>query len=205
MSYRLLQAPASPRQTLPDQDVSDGSLMKRFQQGSEDAATELFARYADRVRALARARCSPDLAARVYADDIVQSVFRRFFQAARRGYYDVPAGEELWRILVVIALNKIRDARAFHTAAKRDVRLTARTGCRDVALDKLQGKTPNQAFLHLVIKEALDTLPAEQRRMVELRIQGYEVAQIAQKIGRSKRSVERGLQETRKRLDSLLS
>jgi RNA polymerase sigma-70 factor (ECF subfamily) len=179
--------------------------MRRFQQGSEHAATELFARYADRVRALARARCSPELAARVDADDIVQSVFRCFFQAARRGYYDVPASEELWRILLVIALNKIRDARAFHTAAKRDVRLTARMDCRDVALDKLQGKTANQAFLQVAVKEALGTLPAEQRRMVELRIQGYEVGEIAQKIGRSKRSVERGLQETRKRLDSLLS
>jgi RNA polymerase sigma-70 factor (ECF subfamily) len=205
MSYRLLQAPASPRQKLPDAEVSDGSLMRRFQQGSEHAATELFARYADRVRALARSRCSPDLAARVDADDIVQSVFRCFFQAARRGYYDVPASEELWRILLVIALNKIRDARAFHTAAKRDVRLTARMDCRDVALDKLQGKTANQAFLQVAVKEALGTLPAEQRRMVELRIQGYEVGEIAQKIGRSKRSVERGLQETRKRLDSLLS
>src|SRR5439155_8798561 len=104
MSYRLLQAPANPLDTLPGAEISDGSLMRRFQQGNEEAATILYARYANRVRALAHARCAPELSARIDADDIVQSVFRRFFQAARRGYYDVPAGEELWRVLLVIAL-----------------------------------------------------------------------------------------------------
>ncbi|HEV3082261.1 MAG TPA: ECF-type sigma factor, partial [Gemmataceae bacterium] len=108
-----------------DDEASDRSLVHQFQEGSQAAATELYLRYANRVRALAQARCSTELAARLDADDIVQSVFRCFFQAARRGYYDVPAGEELWGILLVIALNKIRDARAFHTAAKRDVRLTS--------------------------------------------------------------------------------
>jgi RNA polymerase sigma-70 factor (ECF subfamily) len=179
--------------------------MRRFRQGSEEAAAELFARYASRVRALARTKCSPNLAARIDADDIVQSVFRCFFQAARRGYYDVPAGEELWRILLVIALNKIRDARAFHTAAKRDVRLTARGHDLGSNLNRLQGKTPNHAFLQIVVKEALQTLPPQHRRMVELRIEGYEVGQIAQKTGRSKRSVERMLQDTRKRLDALFT
>ena len=62
-----------------------------------------------------------------------------------------------------------------------------------------------EAFLQIAIKEALQTLPAQHQRMVELRIQGYEVSQIAEKTGRSKRSVERVLQETRKRLDSLFS
>ena len=53
MSYRLLQAPANLLDTLPGAEISDGSLMRRFQQGNEEAATILYARYANRVRALA--------------------------------------------------------------------------------------------------------------------------------------------------------
>ena len=90
------------------QVVSDGSLMRRLQTGSQDAATQLYLRYAKRLHALSRAKCSPDLAARVDSDDIVQSVFRTFFRRVEKGEYDVPDGEELWKLFLVIGLNKIQ-------------------------------------------------------------------------------------------------
>jgi DNA-directed RNA polymerase specialized sigma24 family protein len=40
--------------------------------------------------------------------------------------------------------------------------------------------------------------------MVELRIEGYAVAEIAHQTGRAKRTVERLLQEARQRLGELL-
>jgi RNA polymerase sigma-70 factor (ECF subfamily) len=199
------QQPGRNEDELPAGEASDRSLVHQFQEGSQAAATELYLRYANRVRALAHARCSTELAARLDADDIVQSVFRCFFQAARRGYYDVPAGEELWGILLVIALNKIRDARAFHTAAKRDVRLTSGGKDLEQAMKHLEHADASQAFLRIAIQEALDMLPAKHRRIVELRMDGFEIAQIAQETGRSRRSVERVLQETRKKLDTYFS
>jgi RNA polymerase sigma-70 factor (ECF subfamily) len=181
-------------------EASDGSLVRRFRHGSEDAATQLYLRYARRLRALARARCPRNLAVRVDADDIVQSVFRSFFQAARRGLYEVPRGEELWKILLVIALNKIRDATSFHQAARRDVRLTAQAEHNQAALAEKQQDDASLVFLQLVIDEALERLPPPHRRMVRMRIEGHEVAQIALATGRSKRSVERILQEARQKL-----
>jgi DNA-directed RNA polymerase specialized sigma24 family protein len=41
--------------------------------------------------------------------------------------------------------------------------------------------------------------------VVELRMEGYEVAEIAQQTGRSKRTVERILQESRNQLKVLLA
>src|SRR3954469_15267255 len=71
---------------------SDHSLLARLRRGQQDAATQLYLRYAQRLRALVQARCSTQLAQRVEPDDIVQSVFRRFFQRAVQGDYDVPPG-----------------------------------------------------------------------------------------------------------------
>src|SRR3954447_18164462 len=105
-------------------EVSDASLMRRLRLGSEDAATQIYLRYAHRLRALARAQSSPELARRVDADEIVQSIFGSFFRAASTGHYDVPVGEKLWKLFLVIALNKIRAKGAFHRAARRDVRVT---------------------------------------------------------------------------------
>ena len=205
MTTELAHQPGRNDGQPPVGGASDRSLIRQFQEGSQEAATDLYLRYANRVRALAQARCSTELAARLDADDIVQSVFRCFFQAARRGYYDVPAGEELWGILLVIALNKIRDARAFHTAAKRDVRLTSGGKDLEHAMENLEHADASQAFLRIAIQEALEMLPAQHRRIVELRIDGFEIAQIAQETGRSRRSVERVLQETRKKLDTFFS
>jgi len=162
-------------------------------------------RYAHRLRALAEAQCSADLARRVDADDIVQSVFGSFFRRASHGYYDVPAGEELWKLFLVIALNKIRAKGAFHRAAKRDVRLTTGGDLFDQAVaSQTNQDDAAYTFLQLTIDEALERLPPPHRHMVEYRIEGYEVAEIAQKTGRSKRTVERILQETRKTLGELL-
>lgn len=186
-------------------DVTDSSLLRRLQKGNEDAATQLYLRYAERLRLLARAECSPELARRVEVDDIVQSVFASFFRGVGRGFYDVPAGAELWRLLLVIALNKIRAKGAFHRAAKRDVRLTVGEDFIDHA-GKAERETDHTpiALLRLVIDEALGQLPPVQKQMILFRIEGFEVAEIAEKTQRSKRTVERVLQDFRKKLAGLL-
>ena len=115
------------------------------------------------------ARLASDLAYRLLGrddevEDIVQSVFSSFFRGINQGYYDVPAGEELWRLFLVIALNKIRAKGAFHRAAKRDVRLTAGSEW----LDRSEAAHPHDEaayqHLHLVIEEALDRYSHERRR-----------------------------------------
>jgi len=164
----------------------------------------LYVRYVHRLRALVRARCSSELARRVEPEDIVQSVFRRFFRRVRQGDYDVPAGEELWGLFLVIALNRIRAAESFHRADKRDVRLTITADAGNY-IEAAQGHDEvAYSVLQMTIAEALEQVPEKQRVMLELRIQGHEVAEIAQKTGRSKRTVERNLQEVRTRLRAVL-
>jgi RNA polymerase sigma-70 factor (ECF subfamily) len=193
--------PAGPQGRL--EELSDRVLLERFRRGQQDAATQIYLRYAERLRALARSKCGRDLARLVDADDIVQVVFGSFFRRASQGQYDVPDGEELWNLFLVLALNRIRSVGAFHRAAKRDVRLTR--GAEGTALgDRLQDDDTPTRFLRLAIQDALRRLPGPHQEMIELRIQGHEVAEIAAKTGRSRRSVERVLQEARRLLADLL-
>jgi RNA polymerase sigma-70 factor (ECF subfamily) len=180
---------------------SDRSLLQRFRQGSQDAATQLYLRYAQRLHALTQAQCSEKLARQVDAEEIVQSVFGSFFRGASQGYYDVPASEDLWKLFLVIALNKIRAKGNYFRAAKRDVRLTMHgKGIEDQAVDRRSNSEKDMAFLQVTVDEALDRLPPRYRQMVTLRIEGYEVAEIAKQTGRSQRTVERILQQARQRL-----
>jgi RNA polymerase sigma-70 factor (ECF subfamily) len=184
---------------------SDRSLLRRFRCGQPDAATDLYLRYAERLRALATGQCAPDLASRMDPDDIVQSVFRTFFRRAARGQYDVPEGGDLWKLFMIIALHKIRSAATFHRAAKRDVRATA-TGLTDLSIGQDLAAPDEMALttLRMVIDELLGALPPSMRAIVELRVEGHEVEEIARRTQRSRRSVERALHEFRSRLSPLI-
>ena len=193
-------------ETIRADDPSDRSLLRRVKSGEEDAATRLYLRYAGHLRALATAQSSRSLAARMDPDDIVQSVFRTFFRRAARDGYDVPEGEDLWRLFLVIALRKIRNAAAYHRAARRDVRRTIPLGNGAGGPTGTQDDDGNLdiAVLRMVIDDALARLPEAARKIVELRVEGHEVAEIAGRTVRSKRSVERLLQRFRDELRGLL-
>jgi RNA polymerase sigma-70 factor, ECF subfamily len=196
---------SSAASTRPPASLSDGSLLRRIQQGHSDASTALYLRYANRLMAVAAARTSRDMAQRVDPEDIVQSVFRTFFRRITLGQYEVPEGEELWKLLLVIALNKVRSTGRHHRAAKRALGRTAAGEAYDSAALLKPGKDEAALnFLQMVIDDLMRELPPAHRRMIELRIEGHEVNEIAAAVQRSKRSVERELQEFRKRLQSLL-
>jgi RNA polymerase sigma-70 factor (ECF subfamily) len=179
-------------------ESTDSTLLRRFREGEDDAATELYRRYAQRLFHLATHKVSPDLKQRVDPEDIVQSVFRTFFRRASLGQYVAPDGEELWKLLLVIGLNKIREVANHHYADKRDLRVTdggdviatTADGHEDIAL----------MALRLTIEELLAPLPSSYREIVRLRIERHEVVEIAERTGRSKRSVERILQEIQRKL-----
>jgi RNA polymerase sigma-70 factor (ECF subfamily) len=185
---------------------SDTVLLKRFQNRDFDAATQLYVRYAQRIRNLAQAQCSTALAQRIEPDDIVQSVFGSFFRRAAQGDYQVPDGNELWRLLLSIALNKIRAKGIYHSAHKRDVRRTTQLAAADKWAEPARrgDDAVPYAFLKMVIQETMDQLSNAEKQIIALRIDGYEVAEIAQRTKSSKRSVERCLQDFRGRLALVL-
>jgi RNA polymerase sigma-70 factor (ECF subfamily) len=189
--------PSSDNASKPDR-----SLLSRLRRGDKEAAADLYKRYARRVLGLVRKNITGRLQSRLDAEDIVQSVFRMFFTAARGSAYDIPATADLWNLISVIALNKLRATAAFHRAAKRDVRLTA-----ELHQDLPARKTRSPSGLEMsqaVIQEALACLPRRQRQILELRLQSYTVEEISQQIQRSKRTVERNLQNVRDQLVTLL-
>jgi RNA polymerase sigma-70 factor (ECF subfamily) len=188
----------------PD-EMTDHSLLQKLKDGHESAATALYVRYAGHLRALTARQSSAALSARMDPDDIVQSVFRTFFRRVNTDQYEVPRGDDLWKLFLVIALNKIRNAAAHHTAAKRDVRQTVHLGDSPAAVGTaVTADDTDLTALRLVVDDTIAALPESSRQMVRLRIDGHEVGDIAARTGRSKRSVERVLQQFRDQLQGLL-
>ena len=178
---------------------SDVILLDRFRAGDQDAALQLYYRYADRLFRLASQNTPAELAPRFDPEDIVQSVFRTFFRRAAKGQYEAPEGDELWKLLLVMALNKVRSRAAYHRASKRDIRKTLPLPASSEPFDDRNAEEAKR-ILCMSVDEIIQKQPPSHQGIIRLRIDGLEVQAIADRENRSKRTVERILQSFRTKL-----
>ena len=187
-------------------EAPSADLMARWRGGDQDAAQELFARYAERLRALARSRLSARLARHVDPEDVVQSAYRSFFTGARAGRYSLRRSGDLWRLLAAITLHKVQRQVEHRTAGKRaagrklpPAEESGPFGPPDKALAR--EPTPEEAAaLTDTLERMFRGLEPLQRRMVELRLQGCALDEIAAAVQRSERTVRRLLELMKQRL-----
>ncbi len=178
--------------------LSDKSLLRKIQGGSEDAASELYGRYAERLEFLISRGLGSDMRSLLDSEDVVQSVFRTFFRRAGSADYDVPEDSELWNLLVTISLNKIRAIGKHYRRKKRDISRTIHgdSGAGSASC----GDGVAYQVLRLVIDELIESLPDSYQTIIKLHIEGWDVSGIASEAQRSKRTVERVLQQFRTQL-----
>lgn len=183
-----------------DAPPTDDELLADWRSGSADAAAEIARRHAPGLLALVRRRLSQKLAARVDAEDVVQSALKSFFVGVRDDGLAAAHGGDLWRLLATVTLNKMHKVVRRHTVAKRSVR--AEVPLPDAAPPARTALTPLEA---LAILDSLETvlaaLPEDKRPILELRLAGHEYEAIAAAVGCSQRTVRRTLAEVKERLE----
>ena len=189
----------------PTVEPGDRFLVYRARSGDQDAATQLYLRYHNRLTRLVRKRCSSELARWADVEDVVQSVFATFFRRIAEGCYEVADGDTAWKLLLVIALNRVRSEATYYYAAKRDAhRTVSGTAAQECFESRASSRQLASAHFELVFQDALERLPCSDRDLVRLRIDGFSVAEVAEMTGRSTCTVERIIRGTRLKLSELL-
>jgi RNA polymerase sigma-70 factor (ECF subfamily) len=180
-------------------------LMARLRAGDEEAAREVFGRFARRLIGLAAKHLDGRLRPKVDPEDVAQSALKSFFLRYAGGEYELAGWDDLWALLVLITLRKCGLKLKFYRAGRRDVQREqqpppdADSGWEAVAREP----TPAEAaLLAETVEQLLRSLPGErERRMLELSLQGCSADEISAAVGRSARTVERVLARVRKRLE----
>jgi DNA-directed RNA polymerase specialized sigma24 family protein len=177
--------------------------VQRLQQGDARAAEMIFARYAEQLTRLAERHLSQRLAGRLDGGDVVQAAFRAFFTRAARGDFRLDNSPQLWRMLAKITLHKAWAASRYHTAAMRDVHAEELDGRALRALQpSAHGPGPVEAATQGDQIEALVRgLAPWYGEVLEMRLRGYAVAEIARQLDRSRQTVYRALQLLRQRFE----
>jgi len=166
----------------------------------------LFERYLQSLLAFVRERISPKLAARFDAEDVVQSAYRSFFGGLGNGRYLIEGEDALWGLLVAITMHKLQRQIAHHHAQKRTVLIEQPPADDGSTRDKppevaARAQAPHEALaLADEIERIKSPLTSLQQCMLELRLQGHSIKEIAEHTSRSDRTVQRLLEKVRAEL-----
>ncbi len=159
-------------------------LVQRLESGDAEAAAVLFDRYARRLIGLARRRLDERVRPRADADDVVNSVIRTFCRRAAERPFNLDGPDALWAVLVEITLRKCgRWNRHFRTR-KRDIRREqtpplSDSDCDNEPFDATCPRPEDEAVLRELLEHMLSGLDDRARAVCEMRLQGYEIGEIA--------------------------
>jgi RNA polymerase sigma-70 factor (ECF subfamily) len=197
----------SREELMPKTESFDG-LIDQLRAGNNDAATRVFNRFARRITGLARQQLHASLRPKLDPEDVLQSVFRSFFNRQRAGRFAIESWDSLWGILMVMTLRKCRRRIAYYRARRRDAQ-------REKTWDE-QGEsevdpalfarepTPSEAAILIdIVSRLMAALPEEDRAILTLHLQGCTIAEIKAQTGRAMRTIRRILERIRRQLQAI--
>lgn len=177
------------------------SLIKRVRAGDSVAAFALFDLYVGRLVGFVRMKLDGKFGRRFDPEDVTQSVMGSFFVRLRNGQYDLVESGALWRLLVAMAANKVKEKKRFHLAGKRTLKAEESTdndgSVFGVPLGRLLAEP--SADDEVAMKETLEVVMAKlspaKRQIMELHLRGRTITEIAQEVGCAERTVQRTLKQ----------
>ena len=184
-------------------ELSD--FLRRIQAGEDGAARELLSRYEAEVRLVVRRQLPRLLRSRFDSLDFLQSVWGSFFRRMRTAPTEFEDSRHLVAFLARAAKNKVIDEYRRAASRKHDMH-------REEPL-WLEGRRPRDvpdpidspsevAQAHEVLVRLRELMPAERRTILELKAEGLSSKDIGERLGISERTVQRVLEELRRRMES---
>ncbi len=192
---------------MADVDQAWQTWVRRLADGDNDVVNDFWGQYGDRLQGLAAKFLTSKLYRREGPEDVVQSVCRTFLRRAKAGQFDLADRDSLWRLLCAITVAKVREKARYHGRQKRSFEQErpldgSRIGAVPIAASD---PTPAEAAEFAdELQGLLHAMDEEEREVVLLRIEDYTHQDIADKLGRSKRTVRRILKRVQTRLESML-
>ncbi len=179
---------------MPDLNSSSARIFASVVADEPDAAAQLFHRYLRRLCRLAQTRLGARIARRIDPEDVVMSAYRSFFINARAGRFWIQESGDLWALLAKITLRKLYRSIGHHSAEMRSVYREVQNADTDDLHEWVISEQPaveEAIALADEVEVVLRTIPIHHRRVVELRLQGEFMADIAEVVGMSERTVRR--------------
>src|SRR5262245_17783337 len=180
-------------------------LIQRVRSGDPEAAAELVRTYEPAIRRAVRFRLTDARLGNLFDSmDICQSVLASFFIRAASGQYELETPGQLLKLLTAMARNKLTSQARKQYAQRRDSRRVV-SGDQDADEFVAVGESPStEVAARDLLQEVHRRLSPEERRLLELRNQGYEWTAIASEVGGGAEALRRRLSRALDRVSEQL-
>ena len=159
-------------------------LIRRLRAGDPRAAEELVREYEPAIRLEVHCRLRDPRLRRAFDSlDVCQSVLASFFVRAAAGDYDLGQPDQLRKLLVGMARNKLLLQVRKQRAQRRDVRRLEPIDRDDGAAVAADPSPSRQYEAQDLLHNFQQRLTPEERQLAELRAQGREWPEIAAQVG----------------------
>jgi RNA polymerase sigma-70 factor (ECF subfamily) len=180
-------------------------LLEGLRQGDSQAGHQFWKRYGPTLQRLAHKHLAAWLQRRVDPEDVVQSACRSFLRHLQAGEYQLTDEQGLLALLSAITLNKVLMKSRFHRAKRRDVLREEHARAANGTGMSLEVAAPDPspdeaAAFAEQFQEFLSGLDSEERRIIDLRLQGQSNSAIATALHRTDRWVRKLVARMRDRL-----
>lgn len=181
-------------------------LIEQVKRDDTAAAEGIWRRYYERLLPLARARLAKCSDRAADEDDVLVSVFDRFFRAAKDGRFArLNDRDDLWQLLLMLTERTLTDHHRRSSADKRGAgRLVNEADLLAADLDQIKESARQEPSHEFVaefnerLSEALNLLHEPTTREVALlKLEGFANREIRERLGISLSSVERKLRVVR--------
>jgi RNA polymerase sigma-70 factor (ECF subfamily) len=179
------------------------ALLALARQGDRGALEQLARQYEPEVRIVAHFRLGPAL--RPYLDtmDLVQSVHRTLMLGLRQRKFDISSPEKLVALALTLVRRKV--ARHWRQVQREQLLSGGAADCGNLpqllaSLSSPQPDPAREAQFNEAVQRVCNSLDGEERRLIELRLQGYSTAEAARKLGLDADVLRVRLSRLRKRL-----
>jgi RNA polymerase sigma factor (sigma-70 family) len=180
----------------PERDASLEQLLTRLHDGDIEAAEQLFRSYEPYLRLLVRRQLSGDLRAKFDSLDIIHSVWTDLLDGFRSARWQFDDPNQLRAFLVKATQHRLIDKARRHL----------RPGSREEPL-QTRGRHPaspapsptDEAAAHELWDKLLMLCPPQHRALLDLKRQGFALAEIAERTGLHASSVRRILYDLARR------
>jgi RNA polymerase sigma-70 factor (ECF subfamily) len=189
---------------MPDPSESIAGLLARVREGDEAALAELLRRYEPKIRLTARHLLRPVLRRYLDSIDVAQSVQFHLMSGLRRGSFDLPDTETFVALAVTMVRRKVAQHWR-HLQREHLIRFGLPEGQTPDPSPLTTPGSPGDPAQAVQRSEELQRLwqvldPTE-RRLLELRLQGYSTAEAASQMGCAANVLRVRLSRLRKRLN----
>jgi RNA polymerase sigma-70 factor (ECF subfamily) len=166
------------------EELSFAEFIRRIRAGDAEAARELVRRYEPVVRLEARVRMDDPRLGRVFDSmDICQSVLASFFLRAAAGQFELEEPQDLVKLLVVMARNKLAFQVRKQRAGRRDNRRVQQVPVEEIDRASTDPSPSEEIAGRELLTVFRERLSAEERQLADRRARGEGWAAIAVALG----------------------